>query len=174
MGSFDDELNGANVAEGRDSASGYDGEVRSDGGDGDETEVGASGEKFFGALRWHGVVELVPRGECEGAGRMLEVPHEWSGIEEVDSGDANGMGRDGSQEASLVDETGEDGVLRAIIGFERDEEGHWVARLECGHGQHVRHDPPWMVREWVTTEAGRASRLGVKLDCKKCGDGEQV
>ncbi len=35
------------------------------------------------------------------------------------------------------------------VGFYQDEEGHWAARLECGHGQHVRHDPPWMVREWV-------------------------
>jgi hypothetical protein len=61
---------------------------------------------------------------------------------------------------------------RPIVGFEKDEEGHWVARLECGHGQHVRHDPPWMVREWVTTEEGRASRLGVKLDCKKCDEGD--
>jgi hypothetical protein len=25
-------------------------------------------------------------------------------------------------------------MKRAVIGFERDEEGHWVARLACGHG----------------------------------------
>lgn len=61
-------------------------------------------------------------------------------------------------------------MKRAVIGFERDEEGHWVARLECGHGQHVRHDPPWMVREWVTTEKGRAARLGTDLDCKRCDE----
>jgi hypothetical protein len=24
------------------------------------------------------------------------------------------------------------------------------------------------MREWVTTEEGRASRLGVELECKKC------
>jgi hypothetical protein len=59
-------------------------------------------------------------------------------------------------------------MRRAIIGFHRDEENHWVADLECGHGQHVRHDPPWMVREWVTTEEGRRSRLGSELDCKRC------
>jgi hypothetical protein len=34
-------------------------------------------------------------------------------------------------------------MKRAVIGFDKDEEGHWVAKLECGHGQHVRHDPPW-------------------------------
>jgi hypothetical protein len=43
-----------------------------------------------------------------------------------------------------------------------------VADLECGHTQHVRHDPPWQVREWVTTPEGRASRLGTELDCVKC------
>ena len=61
-------------------------------------------------------------------------------------------------------------MQRTVIGFERDEEGHWVAKLECGHGQHVRHDPPWMVREWVTTEQGRARRIGTMLECKRCDE----
>ncbi|QNI36318.1 DUF3565 domain-containing protein [Edaphobacter albus] len=65
-------------------------------------------------------------------------------------------------------------MLRAIIGFHKDEEDHWVTDLECGHGQHVRHDPPWQVREWVTTEEGRASRLGMKLDCKRCDEETEV
>jgi len=59
-------------------------------------------------------------------------------------------------------------MQRAVIGFEQDEAGHWVAKLECGHGQHVRHDPPWTVREWVTTEEGRAARIGTMLNCKRC------
>ena len=59
-------------------------------------------------------------------------------------------------------------MRRKIIGFHLDDEHHWVADLECGHGQHVRHDPPWQVREWVTTEAGRASRIGLELECLKC------
>ena len=61
-------------------------------------------------------------------------------------------------------------MQRAIIGFHRDEENHWVADLECGHGQHVRHDPPWTVRDWVTTEEGRESRLGTELECKRCDE----
>lgn len=61
-------------------------------------------------------------------------------------------------------------MRRAIIGFHRDEENHWVAELDCGHDQHVRHDPPWTVREWVTTEEGRRSRLGVELECKRCDE----
>lgn len=62
-------------------------------------------------------------------------------------------------------------VSRRIAGFHQDEEHHWVAELECGHNQHVRHDPPWMRREWVTTAEGRAARLGTSLDCKKCDTG---
>lgn len=57
---------------------------------------------------------------------------------------------------------------RKIIGFHQDDEGHWVAELECGHTQHMRHDPPWTTREWVTTEEGRAAHLGRELFCKKC------
>lgn len=60
-------------------------------------------------------------------------------------------------------------VPQRIVGFHQDEEHHWVADLECGHTQHVRHDPPWQVREWVTIEAGRKSFLGQTLMCVKCG-----
>jgi hypothetical protein len=63
-------------------------------------------------------------------------------------------------------------MQRAVIGFDRDEEGHWRALLACGHKQRVRHDPPWTVREWVTTEEGRASRLGMMLNCKLCDEDE--
>jgi hypothetical protein len=61
-------------------------------------------------------------------------------------------------------------MRRAVIGFELDDEGHWVAKLECGHGVHVRHTPPWMMREWVTTPEGRAERLGSQMDCRKCDE----
>lgn len=59
-------------------------------------------------------------------------------------------------------------MLRAVTGFEKDEEGHWVAQLECGHGIHVRHTPPWLVRDWVTTAEGRAGRIGTQMNCKTC------
>jgi hypothetical protein len=65
-------------------------------------------------------------------------------------------------------------MKRAITGFHVDEEGHWVAQLVCGHNQHVRHDPPWMNRQWVTTEQGRDSMLGYQLDCKKCDENAPV
>lgn len=63
-------------------------------------------------------------------------------------------------------------MLRKIVGFHKDEVGDWVADLECGHTQHVRHNPPWMIREWVTTEEGRRQHLGMELNCKKCDDEE--
>jgi hypothetical protein len=59
---------------------------------------------------------------------------------------------------------------RSIIGFHRDEFGDWVADLDCGHGQHMRHNPPWTSRPWVTTEGGRASRIGTKFPCKRCAE----
>jgi hypothetical protein len=63
------------------------------------------------------------------------------------------------------------GVKRRIVGFHQDDEHHWVAELECGHTQHVRHDPPWQVRPWVITPEGRQGRLGTTLDCRRCAEG---
>lgn len=60
------------------------------------------------------------------------------------------------------------GVSRRIVGFHQDDEHHWVADLECGHTQHVRHDPPWQVRPWVVTESGRQKFIGQMLVCIKC------
>lgn len=57
---------------------------------------------------------------------------------------------------------------RRIIGFMQDEDQQWIAVLECGHAQHVRHNPPWEHRGWVTTEEGRASFIGRSLACKAC------
>ena len=59
-------------------------------------------------------------------------------------------------------------MRRRIVGFHQDEVGDWVAELECGHSQHVRHDPPFVSRPWVVTEEGRAERLGTTLDCPPC------
>ena len=57
---------------------------------------------------------------------------------------------------------------RRITGYHRDEHHDWVAELECLHGRHVRHSPPFTNREWVETEAGRQSKLGMALDCVRC------
>jgi hypothetical protein len=59
-------------------------------------------------------------------------------------------------------------VERRIAGFALDDEGHWVALLDCGHRQHTRHRPPFERRDWVLTPEGRASRLGLSVDCKLC------
>ena len=61
---------------------------------------------------------------------------------------------------------------QSIAGYHKDEEDDWVAELECGHFQHVRHSPPFVNRPWVITESGRASMLGHELSCKKCDLGE--
>lgn len=63
-------------------------------------------------------------------------------------------------------------MKQAIVGYHLDEEDHWVAELACGHNQHVRHNPPWTNRLWVTTQQGRDRMLGHKLNCLKCQRGE--
>ena len=60
---------------------------------------------------------------------------------------------------------------QSIIGYHKDEEDHWVAELNCGHFQHVRHKPPFINRPWIVTQQGRESMLGEKLNCKKCDTG---
>jgi len=59
-------------------------------------------------------------------------------------------------------------MLKKITAYHQDEEQDWVAELECGHNQHVRHKPPWQNRSWVITAAGRAQKLGCTLNCMKC------
>lgn len=63
------------------------------------------------------------------------------------------------------------GIRRKIVGFHLDEQNDWVAELECGHQQHVRHNPPWMNRDWVTVAEGRKEHLGHELVCLECREG---
>lgn len=63
-------------------------------------------------------------------------------------------------------------MQRTVMSFDQDEEGHWRALLECGHAFHVRHNPPWQVREWVLTEEGRQDWLGTLKECKLCDQAE--
>jgi hypothetical protein len=64
-------------------------------------------------------------------------------------------------------------VKRRISGFHQDDEGNWVAELECGHTQHLRHDPPWQDRAWVNDAAARAARVGTELECATCDSPSQ-
>jgi hypothetical protein len=63
-------------------------------------------------------------------------------------------------------------MKQAITGYHKDDKNDWVAELACGHTQHVRHNPPWQLRPWVTTKKGRDSYIGHKLNCKKCDRSE--
>jgi hypothetical protein len=66
------------------------------------------------------------------------------------------------------------GKLRKIVGFHLDEKLDWLAELECGHQQHVRHNPPWTDRHWVTTFEGRRGHIGQELNCLACPPVEAV
>jgi hypothetical protein len=59
-------------------------------------------------------------------------------------------------------------MKRKIVGFDTDDVGDWVAALECGHGRHMRHKPPWEDRPWVLTPEGRQRQLGIEVDCMAC------
>ena len=59
-------------------------------------------------------------------------------------------------------------MKRAIVAFHVDDAGDPVADLDCGHGQHVRHRPPFVNRPWVLSESGRTEMLGCELDCVRC------
>ena len=89
VGFFYDELDAADLVERGYGAAWHDGEVGGEGGYGDEAEVGAGGEKFGGAEGGLSVVEGVALGQFGGMGRVLEVPHERRGVEEVDGGYAD-------------------------------------------------------------------------------------
>lgn len=57
----------------------------------------------------------------------------------------------------------------AIREFEHDPtEDEWIALLECGHRQHVRHNPPWVNRAWIRTQQGRSRAIGQPLRCRLC------
>jgi Protein of unknown function (DUF3565) len=60
------------------------------------------------------------------------------------------------------------GIPSKIVGFHLDGSLDWVADLECGHQQHVRHNPPCTTRHWVTTSQGRLEHIGRELLCSLC------
>ncbi len=59
---------------------------------------------------------------------------------------------------------------RKIVGYHQDEKEDWVADLDCFHGQHVRHEPPFFNRPWSASEEGRASKIGEALNCVRCDE----
>jgi len=66
------------------------------------------------------------------------------------------------------------GKPRKIVGFHLDERLDWVADLECGHQQYVRHNPPWTDRHWITTFEGRIAHIGQELNCLSCPETEDL
>ena len=59
---------------------------------------------------------------------------------------------------------------RRIVAFHQDDEPQWVATLDCGHTQHLRHDPPWQERSWVLDPVTRSEHLGTILKCPLCDE----
>lgn len=61
-------------------------------------------------------------------------------------------------------------MQRTILSFYKNERDHWTARLDCGHTQTVRHNPPWVNRRWILREETRRQRIGTSLNCKSCDE----
>ncbi|MBL8605107.1 MAG: DUF3565 domain-containing protein [Myxococcales bacterium] len=59
-------------------------------------------------------------------------------------------------------------MKRLVCRYRSDEEGYLVAVLDCGHGLHMRHRPPFELRPWTLTPEGRASRVGTEASCVRC------
>lgn len=64
-------------------------------------------------------------------------------------------------------------VERTITGFHEDDCDDYVADLACGHGQHVRHQPPFRLRPWIVDPVQHAERIGATLDCPLCDRAER-
>lgn len=63
-------------------------------------------------------------------------------------------------------------IARTVLTFQLDEAGDWVVALACGHTRHVRHQPPWLNRPWVITEAMRGQKMRCGW-CEQAGSEEQ-
>jgi hypothetical protein len=59
-----------------------------------------------------------------------------------------------------------------IVTFRSDpaEKDAWIAELDCGHTQHVRHQPPFQQRPWVLSPEGRARFIGFEVECPRCAE----
>ncbi|MCU7959108.1 MAG: DUF3565 domain-containing protein, partial [gamma proteobacterium symbiont of Bathyaustriella thionipta] len=63
-------------------------------------------------------------------------------------------------------------MQRAIVDFSTDEKDEPIAWLNCGHPQHVRHEPPFVNRPWVLQPETRQQMLGQSLNCVRCDAAE--
>lgn len=59
-------------------------------------------------------------------------------------------------------------AMRTITGFRQDDEGDWIADLDCSHSQHMRHNPLMVSRPWVLDPAGRQAKIGTTVSCPLC------
>ena len=53
-----------------------------------------------------------------------------------------------------------------ITGFHQDKNKERVVDLSCVHAMHFRHNPPFQIREWVTSPQGRNTYIGFELECR--------
>ena len=59
-------------------------------------------------------------------------------------------------------------IDRCILGLEPESGDSVVAVLDCGHRRHIRHRPPLESHPWILDPAGRAARIGQRIECGRC------
>jgi hypothetical protein len=62
------------------------------------------------------------------------------------------------------------GQPRKIVAFHLDENLDWVAELECGHQQHVRHNPPWTHRHGSQQQKVDGHTSAISCDVWRVGE----
>lgn len=61
-------------------------------------------------------------------------------------------------------------MKRHIVKYHQNKQEYWVAELDCGHKQNLRHNPPFIIRPWVKTVKGRQDHLGSTVNCAACDE----
>lgn len=61
-------------------------------------------------------------------------------------------------------------MKRAIDRLEQDSAGEWIARLDCAHRRHVRHEPPRVEHPWLLDARGRDGAIGATIECGLCAE----
>ncbi|WP_161632884.1 DUF3565 domain-containing protein [Pseudomonas syringae] len=89
---------------------------------------------------------------------MLKIEERTSLTKPSPESERNSDGRPGLKDSTVID-------------LRQDEQGHWFARLSCGHTQHLRHQPPWQSRAWVLDPVKRQQMTGQPFCCGWCANG---
>lgn len=59
-------------------------------------------------------------------------------------------------------------IDRQILSVALESADTVITTLDCGHRRHIRHRPPLESHPWILDPAGRAARVGQRIECGRC------